>query len=179
MILQWMFLRKTSKMSECLSLISVTWILSYLTNIDYWNLLWNVSLKSFININKNEQTPLPLNSLNIQKGPRNMTLQIQVLAWDRHNSVAGLNPLMGFQPSPVDNCISNGYAYINKRLKTWTDSLPLYIYQTVHDTEGHITSNIGIEMVIAMCVLGIGSFICLHPNNFIEKKNTRVMPFVK
>jgi hypothetical protein len=52
-----------------------------------------------------------------------MTLQIQVLAWDRHNIVAELNPLMGFQPSPVDNSISNGYAYINKRLKTWKSKI--------------------------------------------------------
>jgi len=28
-----------------------------------------------------------------------MTLEIQVLAWDMHKNVAGLNRLMGFQPS--------------------------------------------------------------------------------
>lgn len=39
-----------------------------------------------------------------------MTSEIQVLAWDRHTNVQGLN------------C----NAYINKRLKkTWTESLPL------------------------------------------------------
>jgi hypothetical protein len=35
-----------------------------------------------------------------------MTLEIQVLAWDRHKNVAGLNWLMGFQLSPFDNWIS-------------------------------------------------------------------------
>jgi hypothetical protein len=34
-----------------------------------------------------------------------MTLEIQVLAWDRHKNVAGLNRLMGSQPSPLDNWI--------------------------------------------------------------------------
>ena len=37
-----------------------------------------------------------------------MTLEIQVLVWDRHKTVAGLNPLMGFQTSPLDNWIFNG-----------------------------------------------------------------------
>ena len=31
-----------------------------------------------------------------------MTLKIQVLAWDRHENVSGLNRLMGSQP-PLDN----------------------------------------------------------------------------
>jgi hypothetical protein len=36
-----------------------------------------------------------------------MALEIQVLALDRHKNVAGLNRLMGFQPSKCDNWISN------------------------------------------------------------------------
>jgi hypothetical protein len=32
-----------------------------------------------------------------------MTLETQVMAWDRHKNVAELNRLMGFQPSPLDN----------------------------------------------------------------------------
>ena len=36
-----------------------------------------------------------------------MMLEIQVLAWDRQRNVAGLNWLMGSQPSPLDNWISN------------------------------------------------------------------------
>jgi hypothetical protein len=36
-----------------------------------------------------------------------MTLEIQVLAWDRHTNMTELNRLMGFQPSPLDNWISN------------------------------------------------------------------------
>ena len=46
-----------------------------------------------------------------------MTLEIRVLAWDRHKNVVGLNRLMAFQPSPLDNLISNGNSYkqiINK-----------------------------------------------------------------
>jgi hypothetical protein len=45
----------------------------------------------------------------------NMMLEIQVLAWDRHKDVAGLNRLMGSQPSPLDNWISNSNIYINKK----------------------------------------------------------------
>jgi hypothetical protein len=44
-----------------------------------------------------------------------MVLEIQVLAWDRHKKVAGLNQLMGTQISPIDNWISNGNTYINKQ----------------------------------------------------------------
>jgi len=34
-----------------------------------------------------------------------MALEIQVLSWDRHKHVAGLNRI---PVSPIDNCISNG-----------------------------------------------------------------------
>jgi hypothetical protein len=44
-----------------------------------------------------------------------MTLEIQVLAWNRHTYGAGLNMLMGFQQTPLDNLISNGNTYINKQ----------------------------------------------------------------
>jgi hypothetical protein len=40
-----------------------------------------------------------------------MALEIQVLAWDRHNNVAGLKRLMGSQPSPSNNWISI-YMYV-------------------------------------------------------------------
>ena len=41
-----------------------------------------------------------------------MALEIQALACDRHKNVVGLNQLMGSQPSPLDNWISNGNTYI-------------------------------------------------------------------
>ena len=68
-----------------------------------------------------------INSLNTKRTWHMiMTLGIQVLSWDRHKHVAGLNWLIGFQP-PLYNWISNGntYRYINRRYKTWTDSHPL------------------------------------------------------
>jgi hypothetical protein len=43
-----------------------------------------------------------------KKTPRYMRLKTQVLAWDRHTNMAGLNRLKGSQPSPPDNWISNG-----------------------------------------------------------------------
>jgi hypothetical protein len=41
-------------------------------------------------------------------------LEIQILARDKHKNVVRLNELMGSQPSPLDNWISNGNTYINK-----------------------------------------------------------------
>jgi len=49
------------------------------------------------------------------EGQQHMMLEIQVLAWDRHKDVAGLNRLMGSHPSPHDNWISNSNTYINKK----------------------------------------------------------------
>ena len=44
-----------------------------------------------------------------------MMLEIPVLAWDSHKNVAGLNQLIGSQPSLLDNWISSGNISINKR----------------------------------------------------------------
>jgi hypothetical protein len=44
-----------------------------------------------------------------------MTLEMQILAWDRCKHVAGINRLMDPKPSIFDNCISNGNTYMNKR----------------------------------------------------------------
>jgi hypothetical protein len=41
-----------------------------------------------------------------------MTLEIQVLTWDRYRNVAGLNRLMEYQPSLLENWISNSNIYI-------------------------------------------------------------------
>jgi hypothetical protein len=41
-----------------------------------------------------------LNTKNIMHGVWRMTLEIQVLAWERHKNVAGLNWLMGSQTLP-------------------------------------------------------------------------------
>ena len=46
-----------------------------------------------------------------------MTSNIQVLAWDRHTYVAGLNRLIGSQPSPLDNWKFNGNTDINQKRK--------------------------------------------------------------
>ena len=70
-----------------------------------------------ININKTNNLISP--SHWTQKRPQNLTLEIQVLAWDRHKYVAGLNRLMGFQPSHIDSWISNGKTYQNKHLKNY------------------------------------------------------------
>ena len=45
------------------------------------------------------------------KRRRHMTLAIQILVWDRHRHLAGLNLLMGFLPSTHNNWISNDNTY--------------------------------------------------------------------
>ena len=65
-----------------------------------------------------------------------MTLETQVMAWDRHKNVAELNRLMGFQPSPLDNWISNGNTYINMY---WMDLKQQYVYkQKIKDLHGSL-----------------------------------------
>ena len=60
-----------------------------------------------------------------------MTLEIQVLAWDRHKNVAGLNRLKGSQPSsPVDNWITNNTYIVYKCMIKEIDSL-LNVIQNV------------------------------------------------
>ena len=50
--------------------------------------------------------------LNIKK-TQHITLEIKVLPGDRYTNVTGLKQLSGFQPSPLDNWISNGNIDIN------------------------------------------------------------------
>jgi hypothetical protein len=62
-----------------------------------------------------------------KKTPRYMRLKTQVLAWDRHTNMAGLNRLKGSQPSPPDNWISNGIygeTYLN-----WTSLEPNVVFR--------------------------------------------------
>ena len=40
-----------------------------------------------------------------------MTLEIQFLAWDRYKNMVCINQIMGSQPFPLDNRISNGNTY--------------------------------------------------------------------
>ena len=58
-----------------------------------------------------------------------LALGIQVLDWDSHKNVVGLNWLKGSQQSTSDNRICNGNIYIwvqtIERKKTCTDALPL------------------------------------------------------
>ena len=64
-------------------------------------------------------------------------LKIQVLAWDRHISVAELSRLMGSQPSLHDSYISNGNTYtMYKQMikKTCTNALSVVISQDIFPT---------------------------------------------
>ena len=41
------------------------------------------------------------------KWPRHITSEVQVPAWDKHKNAVALKRLLGSQPSPLDNWISN------------------------------------------------------------------------
>ena len=75
----------------------------------YNNSLWKESLNSngeqFHQYQQNKQSPFTLTHWTYKR-PRHM-MEIQVLAWDRHKHVAGLNQLMGFQTFRFDNWVSS------------------------------------------------------------------------
>jgi hypothetical protein len=52
----------------------------------------------------------------------NSTLEFQVLAWDRHKNMAGLNRLMGSQLPPLD------YWSCNEKKMYFHGSLTIYIF---------------------------------------------------
>ena len=80
----------------------------------YINFVMNKKLKQWLSTIPPISTKRIITShLNwTQKRQRHMTLEVLVLAWDRHTDVAVLNWLIGPQPSPLDNWISNGNTYI-------------------------------------------------------------------
>ena len=55
-----------------------------------------------------------LKTLNIKR-QGHILLEIQILSWDRQNNVAGFYQLMGPQPPPLDNWVSNGNTDVNKQ----------------------------------------------------------------
>jgi len=65
--------------------------------------------------NSTKQSPLTSYHWTLKR-PCHMMLEIQVLVWDRHKNVAGLNRLLGSQPSPFDasNSISSGNTDVYK-----------------------------------------------------------------
>jgi hypothetical protein len=48
-----------------------------------------------------------------------MMLEIYFLAWNGHKNEAGLNHLVGSQPSNLDDWLSNGNCNNNKIAQTW------------------------------------------------------------
>lgn len=53
-------------------------------------------------------------------------LEIYFLAWNGHKNEAGLNHLVGSQPSNLDNWLSNGN-YNNKTAQTWIKTAQTWI----------------------------------------------------
>jgi hypothetical protein len=69
----------------------------------------NNDFQQFLQYQKNEQSTLILTQLTEN---RHMTLKIQVLPWDKHKNMTGLNRLMGFKLFPFDKWIFNDNTYI-------------------------------------------------------------------
>jgi hypothetical protein len=71
-----------------------------------------------------------------------MTLQIQVLVWDRHTHFVEINQLTWLQSSSLNNWISNGNSYINKKaVIVWSLALHLPM-QSVPLTIDAMSSNL-------------------------------------
>jgi hypothetical protein len=108
-----------------------------------------------INKTKNHLSSEP-NSLNTMKRPRHMTLEIQILAWNKHNNVTGLSRLMEYQPYSLDNWISNGKTYINKRFKKPAqirfNSKRLHTIATVNDNIHMDSTMVGSMVAICMFI---------------------------
>jgi hypothetical protein len=55
-----------------------------------------------------------------------MVLEMQILDWNRHKNMAGLNRIMGTQPSHLDNLISKGNTYKHTIEKTHIPCILVY-----------------------------------------------------
>ena len=85
-----------------------------------------------------------------------MALEIQVLALYSHKTVVGLNQLMGSQPSPLTNWISNGDTYINKRYKNPAQTC-------FHPIRPHTIANMNDSVSLAMHTRGTRrKFLFIH-----------------
>jgi len=67
-----------------------------------------------------------------------MTLEIQILAWDRHKNVAGLNRLMETQPSPLGICwicsiVHICVLFIDISLKIKVQHISIYRHEAMTD----------------------------------------------
>ena len=82
--------------------------LTYRKFKQWWSSIPPISTKQTITFHLN-WTP------QTQKRPWHMTLKIQVLSWNRHKIVAGLNWLVGSQPSHLD--FQHKYIYMYKQLR--------------------------------------------------------------
>ena len=73
--------------------------------------------------------------------PRYMTLEIQVLVWNRHRHVAGLNLLMASQSSLLDKWISPQCIY----KQTIKQSTKIHIHSKTPHTITKMNDNINLE----------------------------------
>jgi len=94
--------------------IYVDYVYSHRIQFIFWKLPANIDGGDYEFLNcdgqqfhqyqQNKQSPITSTHLTLKKNTT--TYVLQVLAWDRHKDVAGLNQLMGSQP--LDNWISKG-----------------------------------------------------------------------
>ena len=91
--------------------------------IPLWQESLNTDGQQFHQYQQNEQSPLTLTHLT-QKQGRHITLEIRIIAMDRHTDAAGLNRLIGcYKYTTEYNHTSHLYEYTTYNVKDITMSV--------------------------------------------------------
>ena len=105
-----------------------------------------------------------------QKRPQDLMFEIQILAWDRHKNVVGLNRLMGSLPSRLGNWISNGNTCLNKRWK----HAQIRFHSKGQQTIAKMNDNINMDNTIAGSTTHYFHLYCIplisNSNTYINKR---------
>ena len=139
--------------SQCIYLVTV-FIARLLFSIpDLWKESLNRNGQQYHQVQQSEQWLLgdpwllTIAHRTQKRRPRHMMLEIPV-AWDRHKNVTRLNCLMGSQPSPLDNWISNGNTDTNK----WYKNLHRFASIKKNHTITKKNDNVNMDSTIARSV---------------------------
>jgi len=95
-------------------------------------------------------------------------LEIQVLTWDMYKNVAGLNQVVGSQPSPLGDWISNSNTYIH------------FVYKQRIEKPAHILFYSKRSYAFILCIVNKESRgQTLYPGHNMDSECTYLQQFCK